>query len=161
MVDVARARKLAVRIREITAATLELQIKDPRLGLVTITDARVTPDLREATVFWTAYGDSEAVASSAAALASAVGVVRSAVGKQLGIRFTPTITFINDVVPEVAASVEALLEKARAIDAAVAAAREGAVPAGDADPYRHPREVVYDEDKDDDEAEAADLGQHA
>ena len=157
MVDIARARKLAVRIREITAATLELQVKDPRLGLVTITDARVTPDLREATVFWTAYGDSEAVASSAAALASAVGVVRSAVGKQLGIRFTPTIAFVNDVVPETAASVEALLEKARAIDAAVAAAREGAVPAGDPDPYRRPR-VVDDDDADDEAEQPVDQG---
>src|SRR5659263_678704 len=52
VVDAARARKLAVRIREIVASTLELQVKDPRLGMVTITDARVSPDLREATVFY-------------------------------------------------------------------------------------------------------------
>ena len=56
MVDVARARKLAVRIREVVVQTLETQVKDPRLGMVTITDAKVTPDLREATLYYTVYG---------------------------------------------------------------------------------------------------------
>ncbi|HWG93889.1 MAG TPA: ribosome-binding factor A, partial [Mycobacteriales bacterium] len=60
MVDVARARKLAVRIREVVASTLELQVKDPRLGMVTITDAKLTPDLREATLYYTVYGDDQA-----------------------------------------------------------------------------------------------------
>ena len=99
MVDVARARRLAVRIREIAAATLELQVKDPRLGMVTVTDARVTPDLREATVFYTVLGDDTAVQESAQALASATGVVRAAVGKQTGVRYTPSITFVADIVP--------------------------------------------------------------
>ena len=57
MADPARARKLAVRIRQIVSAAIETQIKDPRLGMVTVTDARVTNDLREATVFYTVYGD--------------------------------------------------------------------------------------------------------
>ena len=52
-----RARRLAMRIRQIVAATLEHEVKDPRLAMVTITDARVTPDLRDATVFYTVYGD--------------------------------------------------------------------------------------------------------
>ena len=60
MADPARARKLAVRIRQIVSAAIETQIKDPRLGMVTVTDARVTSDLREATVFYTVYGDAEA-----------------------------------------------------------------------------------------------------
>ena len=53
----ARARKLAERVREIVAEALEMRVKDPRLGFVTVTDARVTADLREATVFYTVYGD--------------------------------------------------------------------------------------------------------
>ena len=65
MVDVARSRKLAVRIREIVAATLEMQVKDPRLGMVTITDTKVTPDLREATIYYTVYGDDVARQDSA------------------------------------------------------------------------------------------------
>ena len=73
MVDVARARKLAVRIREVVSMTLETQVKDPRLGMVTITDAKVTPDLREATLYYTVYGSDEERHSSAAALESARG----------------------------------------------------------------------------------------
>lgn len=141
MVDRARARKLAVRIRQLTAETLERQVKDPRLALVTITDARVTPDLREAEVFYTVYGDDTAWAESTAALASATGVVRSAVGRALGVRFTPTIAFRPDAVPADARRVEALLAEARAEDAKVAEVRAGKSPAGDADPYRKPRVV--------------------
>ncbi|MGY1609058.1 ribosome-binding factor A, partial [Geodermatophilus sp. SYSU D00700] len=65
MADPARARKLAVRIRQIVSSAIESQIKDPRLGMVTVTDARVTSDLREATVFYTVYGDATQAADSA------------------------------------------------------------------------------------------------
>jgi ribosome-binding factor A len=141
MVDVARARKLAVRIREIVAATLEMQVKDPRLGMVTITDARVTPDLREATVYYTVYGDDVARQESAMALESAKGVLRSTVGKQTGIKFTPTLTFVADHVPEHAANIDHLLEAARAEDARVQELASAAAPAGDADPYKAPRQT--------------------
>jgi ribosome-binding factor A len=141
MVDVARARKLAVRIREIVAATLEMQVKDPRLGMVTITDARVTPDLREATVYYTVYGDDVARQESAMALESAKGVLRSTVGKQTGIKFTPTLTFVADHVPEHAANIDHLLEAARAEDARVQELASAAAPAGDADPYKVPRQT--------------------
>src|SRR3954466_15551430 len=145
MVDVARARKLAVRIREVVASTLELQVKDPRLGMVTITDAKVTPDLREATLYYTVYGDGNARQESAQALESAKGVLRATVGKQTGVRYTPSLTFIADVVPENAGRIEELLAKARAEDAKVHEQAEGAQPAGDADPYRAPR-VLDEED---------------
>jgi ribosome-binding factor A len=147
MVDVARARKLAVRIREIVAATLETQVKDPRLGMVTITDARVTPDLREATVFYTVYGDDIARQDSARALESAKGVLRSTVGKQTGVKFTPTLTFIADHVPEHAANIEDLLEAARAEDARVQEIAAAAAHAGEPDPYKAPREVVEDDEQ--------------
>ena len=153
MVDVARARKLAVRIREVVASTLEMQVKDPRLGMVTITDAKVTPDLREATLYYTVYGDAQAQQESAMALESAKGVLRAQVGKQTGVRYTPSLAFIADVVPENAGRIEELLAKARAEDAKVHEQAEGAQPAGDADPYRAPRVVETDPDDagDDDE----------
>ena len=69
----ARARKLADRIRVIVAETLETRVKDPRLGFVTITDTRITGDLREATVFYTVYGTDEERAGTAAALESRQG----------------------------------------------------------------------------------------
>ena len=151
MADPARARRLAVRIRQIVSSTLEMQIKDPRLGMVTITDARVTSDLREATVFYTVYGSDEEIADSAAALASATGVLRSTVGKQTGIKFVPTLAFVADIVPDTARELEEALERARHADAELARAREGAQYAGDADPYRKPAvdEDEFDDDLDD------------
>lgn len=139
MVDVARARKLAVRIREVVASTLETQVKDPRLGMVTITDARVTPDLREATLFYTVYGDDHARTESAAALESAKGVLRTQVGRQTGVRYTPSLAFIADVVPETTGRLEELLAQAREEDARVQEIAAAALPAGDPDPYRVPR----------------------
>ncbi|MCW2601645.1 MAG: Ribosome-binding factor [Frankiales bacterium] len=153
MVDVARARKLAVRIREIVAATLETQVKDPRLGMVTITDAKVTPDLREATVYYTVYGDDVARQESAMALESAKGVLRSTVGKQTGVRYTPSLAFMADVIPETTGRLEELIAQARAEDARVQEIASSAAPAGEADPYKAPR-VADEDDLDEHEAQA-------
>jgi ribosome-binding factor A len=136
MADVARARKLAVRIKEIVAATLSTQVKDPRLGMVTVTDVRVTPDLRDATVYYTVLGDAAEEAATASALDSAKGVLRSQVGRQTGVKFTPTLTFVTDRVPDNARQIDELLERARRADAEVQRAASGATPAGDPDPYR-------------------------
>jgi ribosome-binding factor A len=136
--DAARARKLGGRIAQIVAEMLERRIKDPRLGFVTVTEARLTNDLREATVFYTVYGSAEERAGTAAALASAVGVIRSEVGRQTGLRHTPSLEFRPDTVPDNARNIEELVARARAADAALAAVREGAEPAGDPDPYRAP-----------------------
>ena len=138
MVDVARARKLAVRIREVVATTLELQVKDPRLGMVTITDAKVTPDLREATLYYTVFGDERARSESAAALESAKGVLRTQVGRQTGVRYTPSLAFVADAVPETAGRLEELLEQARLADARVHELASAASPAGEPDPDRAP-----------------------
>ncbi len=136
MADPARARKLADRIQEIVARMLESRVKDPRLGFVTVTDARVTGDLQHATVFYTVYGSDEDRASTAAALASAKGLIRSEVGKQTGLRLTPTLEFVLDAVPENAAAIEERLREAAAKDAAVAELAQNARYAGDPDPYR-------------------------
>ncbi len=134
----ARQRKMAERIKEIVARAVEMRVKDPRLGFVTITDVRVSPDLREASVFYTVYGDEESRISSAAALEAATGMIRTEVGRQTGIKFTPTIVFILDAIPETAAHVEDLLRRAAAADAEVHEQAAHATYAGDADPYRKP-----------------------
>jgi ribosome-binding factor A len=131
-----RARKLADRIKQIAAQTLERRVKDPRLGFVTVTDVRVTGDLREATVFYTVLGDADAQEATATALQKVAGLVRSEVGRQTGIKFTPTVSFLLDAVPDTARHIEDLLAEARAADEAVAAAARDAVHAGDPDPYR-------------------------
>lgn len=147
MTDTARARKLADRIQVVVAQTLERRIKDPRLGFVTITDTRVTGDLREATVFYTVFGDDTEREATAAALESAKGVLRSEVGRQTGVRFTPSLTFVADALPENARNIDDLLDRARQSDAAVRTAAAGAVYAGDADPYRVPASERDDEDE--------------
>jgi ribosome-binding factor A len=136
MADPARAKKIADRIKVLVAETLEYRVKDERLGFITITDVRVTGDLQNASVFYTVLGGEAERAETAAALESAKGKLRSAVGKGIGIRLTPTLDFIPDAIPEGAAHLEDLLLTAKQHDAEVAAASSGATYAGDADPYK-------------------------
>jgi len=142
--DAPRARRLAKRIAKIVASALEHEVKDPRLAKVTITDARVTADLREATVYYTVLGEkldtAPDTAGAAAALDSAKGVLRTKVGQGTGVRFTPSLAFVADTVPEDAQRIDALLAKAKEADAEVARLANGAQPAGDPDPYKPPRE---------------------
>jgi ribosome-binding factor A len=149
----ARARKLADRIRVIVAQLLKQRVKDPRLGFVTITDARITNDLHDATVFYTVYGDDAEVQATQAALVSATGMLRSEVGRITGVKFTPTLTFVADAVPENARHIEDVLRQAREADARVQAQAAGATYAGDADPYRVEAD---DEDAEADEEAAVD-----
>jgi ribosome-binding factor A len=157
VVDSARALKMADRVKVIVAEMLETRVKDPRLGFVTITDTRMTGDLQHATIFYTVLGSDEERAASAAALESAKGVLRSEVGKQTGLRLTPTLEFLADAVPENASHIDDLLAAAAARDAQVAALAADKAFAGDADPYRRPL-VDVDEDDEDNEDEAANVG---
>jgi len=141
--DQARTRRMSMRVREIVAEFIERQVKDPRLSMVTVTDARMTPDLREATVFYTVWGDESVRADTAAALESAKGLIRSAVGRGTGLKHTPSLTFIPDAIPENAAHIEELLERVHAADEQVHHLAERARPAGEADPYRR-----HDDDQD-------------
>ncbi|WBB62717.1 30S ribosome-binding factor RbfA [Streptomyces sp. WMMC500] len=141
MADNARAKRLADLIREVVAEKLQRGIKDPRLGSrVTITDTRVTGDLREATVFYTVYGDDEERAQAAKGLESAKGVLRSAVGAAAGVKFTPTLAFVPDALPENAKNIDDVLERARLQDEQVRSVAAGAEYAAGADPYRRDRD---------------------
>jgi ribosome-binding factor A len=142
----ARAKQLADRIQVLVAQLLERRVKDPRLGFVTVTDAKLTGDLSEASVFYTVYGGEQERAATAAALESARGLIRSEVGKALGLRRAPSLAFYLDAIPETAGQIEELLAKARAADAEVAKAAAGAKPAGDPDPYKR-----REDDESDDE----------
>lgn len=150
MADAPRARKLAKRIAQIVASALEHEVKDPRVARVTITDARVTADLRDATVYYTVLGDridsAPDLVGAAAALDSAKGVLRTLVGQGTGVRFTPTLAFVADTVPEDARHIDDLLARAKEADAEIARIAGGAKPAGDPDPYKPPREDQSGED---------------
>lgn len=140
MADNPRAQRLAKQIQTIVATAIEREIKDPRLELVTVTDVRVTGDLHDATVFYTVRGrtiDAEPDYDQAAeALHRARGQIRKIVGDQLSVRFTPTIAFERDTVPEASAHMEELLNRARQRDEELAKLRANAKPAGEADPYK-------------------------
>lgn len=150
---------MAKRIATIVASAIEYEIKDPGLAGVTITDAKVTGDLHDATLYYTVIGrtidDQPDYAGAAAALDRAKGVLRTKVGAGTGVRFTPTLTFVRDTVSDAAHRMEELLARARRADADLARVREGAVPAGDPQPYRvagedtpageQPRRVVGEE----------------
>jgi ribosome-binding factor A len=135
-----RVRRIADRIQVVVAEMLERRVKDPRLGFVTVTDVRVSGDAQHASVFYTVLGEDKDLADSAAALESAKGVLRSEVGRHLGIRHVPTLEFIHDALPDNARHLDELLAKARASDAQVAQAAAGASYAGEPDPYRTPPE---------------------
>jgi ribosome-binding factor A len=144
--DDARTRRLAERIAKIVAELLERRIKDPRLGFVTVTEARLTNDLREAKVFYTVFGTPEERADTAVALRIATGVIRSEVGRLIGLRYTPSLEFIADALPESAQRIDALVATAKQRDEELARAREGAQWAGDPDPYKKPADDWDDED---------------
>ena len=151
MTDPAKVRRHAERVRELVASVVRSQIKDPRLGMITITDARITADLRDATVFYTVLGDAAAQAGTAAALDSAKGMLRSTVGKALGLRHSPTLTFVLDDVQDQVKHIDDLLAAARNADAEVQRLAARAEYAGEAQPYR------LDDDEDSDESEDGDV----
>ncbi|GAB3521990.1 30S ribosome-binding factor RbfA [Arthrobacter monumenti] len=147
MADPARAAKLADRIKVVVAQALERRVKDPRLGFVTVTDARVTNDLQHATVYYTVYGDEEESAETRRALESAKGILRAEVGKNITVRLTPTLEFVPDEIPVNASNLEELLRSAKERDAEVASLAAEQKYAGEPDPYRR---------KDDEETAEAD-----
>lgn len=138
MVDAARARKLAERIKVLVAEALERAVKDPDLGFVTITDVRVTPDLQHASIYFTVFGSPDDKQRSAEIIEKNRGLIRREVGRGLSIRLTPTIEFIVDEVPEVAAHLNDLLAQAKARDEEVHRLAAGASFAGDENPYKEP-----------------------
>ncbi|WP_124055035.1 30S ribosome-binding factor RbfA [Arcanobacterium ihumii] len=143
-----RAARVADQIKQIVARMIDSKLKDPRLGMVTITDVRVSGDLQHATVFYTVYGSEEDRRQSASALESAKGMIRSTVGGQLGLRLTPSIEFVLDALPETARSIEDALVAAKFHDEQVRKLAESATPVAGEDPYRKPR--VLDEEVEED-----------
>src|ERR1700728_1824699 len=147
--DDARTRRLAERIAKIVAELLERRIKDPRLGFVTVTEARLTGDLREAKVFYTVLGSAEERQETAMALQSATGIIRSEVGRLIGLRHTPSLEFIADALPQDAQRIDELVAAVRERDDELARPHAGAEGAGDPDLYKKPADDDWSEDDED------------
>jgi ribosome-binding factor A len=88
-------RKVNELVREVVADAVQ-DLKDPRIGFVTITGAETSPDLRHAVVYYSALGDEQEKADSAAALASGRSRIQAALGAQTRLRYTPKLTFRVD-----------------------------------------------------------------
>ena len=130
-----RPLQVADRIKEIIANALESRVKDPRLGFVTITDVRVTGDLQQASIFYTVLGDNASREATGAALSSAKGMLRSEVGRALGLRITPSLEFFLDGMNESASAMNDLIDQIHKADAELAKLRAGAKPVAE-DPYK-------------------------
>ena len=88
-------------------------VKDPRIGMVTITGVKISPDLKHASVYVTTLGDAAAQGRMLAGLASARPYLQSQVGRRLGLRFTPELRFELDASIEAAARLDRLLQSVR------------------------------------------------
>ena len=104
-----RVRKIQEFIKQEVSTIILRELKDPRIGFVTITDAKITGDLREATVYVSLFGDAEKKKATMDALHSATGYIRTEIGKRLGIRYSPSIEFKEDTSIEYGAKIDKIL----------------------------------------------------
>ena len=106
-------RRVNEAIRQVLADALAGELADPRLGFVTVTDVRTSPDLRSARVFVSVLGGEEARADSLVALRSAHGVLQARIASQLALKRTPKLDFVYDGTTDRALRVESLLREAQ------------------------------------------------
>ena len=105
-----RMRRVNEAVRVVVAETV-LQLKDPRIGLVTVTSVRISPDLREGTVYVSVLGNERKRRATLAGLESAHGVVQGRVGRELGLKRTPLLSFEYDPSVEHGVRMTALIDE--------------------------------------------------
>ena len=105
-----RMRRVNESVRAVVAEGVGA-LKDPRIGMVTVTGVRVTPDLAEATVYFSVLGSEKKRRATLAGLESAHGVLQSRIGRQLSLRRTPTLTFMFDPSVEQGVHMTKLIEE--------------------------------------------------
>jgi ribosome-binding factor A len=104
-----RAERVGKLVRAEISALLLKGIKDPRIGLATVTDVEMSPDLRQARVFVSIYGDQAVKQETLKGLNEATGFIRHQLGRHLSLRFVPALTFIFDPSIEEGARMDRLL----------------------------------------------------
>lgn len=116
--DYPRSRRIAEQIRRELSEIVRLELKDPRVGMITLTDVEVTPDNAYARVYFTLLGDAARVEEATAGLEHAAGFLRSQLARRLKLRTVPELQFRHDV------SVERGVRLSQLIDSAVAEDRK-------------------------------------
>jgi ribosome-binding factor A len=91
-----RMRKVDEAVREVLSDAITTQVKDPRVGFVTVTAVETAPDLRHARVFVSVLGDGGVRKRSMQGLQSAHGVLQRVVARELRLKHTPTLEFVYD-----------------------------------------------------------------
>ena len=114
-----RLRRVADQIQRELSGLLRAELKDPRVGMITLTGVEMSPDLAHAKVFFTVLGDAEALARTEAGLQRAAGFLRGQLGSRLKLRVTPELRFLHD------ASVERGVRLSKLIDDAVGGKKSG------------------------------------
>jgi ribosome-binding factor A len=105
-----RMRRVDEAMREVLSDVLTHELKDPRVGFVTVTDVKTSPDLRHARVYVSVLGEPEAVEASLEGLRSAHGFLQGRVGSELRLKNTPALQFIHDDTAERAQRLERILK---------------------------------------------------
>ncbi len=111
--DYSRSDRVADLLLELISELLSKEIRDPRIGSVTLTSAEVTKDLRQARIYFTRLTGPEDKGEVLAGLRSASGFIRAKVGKELRLRFVPTLEFIYDETEDQARRIDELLRQAK------------------------------------------------
>jgi len=112
--DFPRSRRIAGQVQRELSDVIRLELKDPRVGMITLTDVEVTPDNAHARVYFTLLGEASRIDEATAGLQHAAGYLRSQLAHRLKLRVVPQLHFEYD------ASVERGIRVSQLIDAAVA-----------------------------------------
>jgi ribosome-binding factor A len=105
-----RMRRVDAAVRQVVGDAVAQDLKDPRVGFVTVTDVKTSPDLRHARVFVSVLGTPDERAASLQGLRSAQGYLQRQVARELRLKHTPELVFINDDTTEKAFRLEALMD---------------------------------------------------
>ena len=103
-------RRVNEAVRQVLSDAITQDVKDPRIGFVTVTAVDVSPDLRHARVYVSVLGDAEVVEASLEGLRSANGFLQGRVGGELRLKNTPTLQFVHDDTAERAQRLERILK---------------------------------------------------
>ncbi|MFA4842535.1 MAG: 30S ribosome-binding factor RbfA [Candidatus Omnitrophota bacterium] len=118
-----RPDKVAEAIKKEVSLIIHDELKDPRLGFVTVTDVKVTQDLREAKIFFSVLGSEEERKKTKEALNSGLGFIRRLVGQRIQLRFVPAISFADDRSGEYGVRIEEILSQIKEQNKACASAQ--------------------------------------
>jgi ribosome-binding factor A len=106
-----RPERLAEQIKEEVSLIISGELNDPRVGFVTVTEAKVSPDLKHAKIFVSVIGEDQQIAESMKALDHASGFIRHRLGSVMRIKHAPELRFIYDDTERTAARIEELLSE--------------------------------------------------